>query len=103
MTIVTLNGRNNIPVPGLGVLSAHSGDQDGYLRLQLEQAGRVTWTSDTLRLSPEPTLEHSTSRVADYLAMAWAEANVVAILGREFSILLELVSGTVAATFPLEF
>jgi hypothetical protein len=103
MTIVTLNARNDIPVPGLGALSAHSGDQDGYLRLQLEQAGRVAWISDTLRLSPEPTLEHSTSRVADYLATAWAEGNVVAILGRESSILLELVSGAIAATFPLEF
>jgi hypothetical protein len=104
MVAVTLNGQPGIPLPDGDLLRGEASEDRGALVLWREDpAGERRWESGPLPVEPDPQHRHTTSASADYVALPWPAADVVAVLGHPAALLLDATTGKVRERFPAHF
>lgn len=101
--MATLNGKPSLPVGNGSNLVAETDDAMQHVTLKLYRGGEMIWARESIGVGPEPTRDQSSSHSADYLALAWPETGVIAVLGEAAVIVLDIESGDVRTSFTLEF
>lgn len=99
----TLNGAHSLDLSQGESLVVRADEGFHRVVFSRRRGAEVLWESDPLALAPEPSREHSSSGVADFLAITWPAGSAVVALGYPAAIVLDADSGRVRATFPLEF
>lgn len=104
MVVATFNGQPGLPVSEGDLLRGESSDNRQELAVWRENpAGERLWKTGPLPVEPDPQHRHTTSASADYVALYWPAADVVAVLGHPAALLLDTATGQVRERFSTHF